>query len=134
MGATQRFAGTLPSGQSTYNVAAGGVVGNVLAGTMFEFVGSRRRAIRVWAVQDTIANANMTMRVTYGTIVAVEDGFVLPTVPAATPGEGPARQDHEVCAFLAAPGDRIVISLRNAGSAAHGAGLGARLLVEHQDI
>lgn len=134
MGASQRFAGTLPSGQSTYAIASGGTVGNVLAGTMFEFVGARFRAIRIWAVQDTVANADVVIGVTYGTVTAVEEGFSIPKVIAADNGSGPLRNEHEICSFLAAPNDRIKVSLRNQGSATTGAGLGARIFIEHQDM
>jgi len=126
MAASQRF--------RVDNLAAGAVVVNVLAGTMFEFVAERPRAVRMWGVQDTIANANIVVNVTYGTVTAVEDGFPLPTVPAAVPGDGPLRNEHELVSFMARPGARIKLACRNAGTAAHGAGLGARFLVEHQDF
>jgi hypothetical protein len=126
MAAGQRF--------TVLNLAAGGIVVNVLAGSMFEFVAERPRAIRLWGVQDTVANANIVINVTYGTVTAIEDPYPLPTVPAATPGDGPNRNDHELVGFMARPGSRIKLGARNAGTAAHGAGLGARFLLEHQDF
>lgn len=118
MGASQSFEVSLAAGASS---------GNILAGSMFEFVSGRPRAIQIWAVQDITANVAIQVRVTYGTVVAIEDGYLLPRVTAGTP---PLKSDHEMVQFMAAPGDRIVINARNVGSAT-GA---ARFLVKHQDF
>lgn len=134
MAATQRFAGTLGTGQSTYNIAAGASVGNIFAGTMFEQNGPRPRAITIYAVQDTVANADLVTQVNYGTVTAVEDGTSLPKVTAADAGTGPKTNEHELVSFVVPPLAKLKMSLRNIGSAAHGAGLGARILVKHQDL
>lgn len=121
MGASQAFTVTA--------LAAGAVSGNILAGSMFELVGDRPRAIKIWAIQDPGAGATgMQMRVTYGTVTAVEDGYPLQIATGA--GIGPNKSDHEVVSFLAHPRDRIVVNLRNAGAAAST----ARVLIAHQDF
>lgn len=126
MAASQRF--------SFLALAAGGVIVNVLAGTMFEFVAERPRAVRLWGVQDTIAGANAVINVTYGTVTAIEDGFPLPSVVAAVAGEGPLRNEHELVSFMARPGSRIKLAVRNAGANPFSATTGIRFLVEHQDF
>jgi hypothetical protein len=125
MGATQRF---------EVLALAAGAVSLPLAGTMFEFVGKRPRAIRLWAVQDNLAGANAVITVNYGTITAVEDGTVIARLIAANNGSGPDRQDHELTAFLASPMDRIKVLVRNSGGTAFSATTGFRILLEHQDL
>jgi len=123
MGASQAFTVTA--------LAAGAVSGNILAGSMFELVGDRPRAIKVWAIQDPGADSThqgMQMRITYGTVTAVEDGY--PLQIATANGVGPNKSDHEVVSFLAHPRDRIVVNLRNAGAGTST----ARVLVAHQDF
>lgn len=134
MGATQRFAGTLPGGGSTYAIAAGAGVGNVFTGTMFEINGPRPRAISIYAVQDTVANADLVTQVNYGTVTAVEDGTSLTKVTAGDAGTGPKLNEHELVSFVMPPLARLKMSLRNIGSATTGAGAGARILVRHQDL
>jgi len=134
MGASQRFAGTLPGGSSTYAIASGALVGNVFQGTMFEFNGPRPRAVQIWACQDTVANADLVTQITYGTVTAVEDGFSLPKVIATDAGVGPLINEHKIAEFMMPPMARLKMSLRNQGSATTGAGLGARIYVTHQDF
>lgn len=129
MGASQRF-------EVLVAAAAGAIVQNVVAGTLYEQVGMRPRLIRIWACQDISPaggppTANAVVSVIYGTVNAVEDGTPLDKV--TTNSTGPKRNEHELCSFMAAPFDKIKIQARNAGTAAFGAGLGARFLIEHQD-
>lgn len=109
-------------------LAAGATSGNILVGSMFEFVSGRPRAIQVWGIQDPPTTAVGLIRLTYGTVVAIEDGYPLQIASAAN--IGPNKSDHEIVSFMASPGDRIVLNVRNAGSTA----LTARFVLKHQDF
>lgn len=118
----------MPSQAFSTTLAAGASNNNILVGSMFEFVSNRPRAIQIWAVQDPTANVAFQMRVTHNQTVEIEDGYPLQIASAAN--IGPLKSDHQVCSFMARPGERIVIALRNVGSAS---GV-SRVLVEHQEF
>lgn len=102
MSASQRFTGAL---------AVLAQNPNLVAGTIFEFTGPRPRRVSIWAVQDGAAVATpLVMSVTSGTNVQVEANT---PVANFTVGQGPFRDQHGVVTFLSAPGDRLVLPLRN---------------------
>jgi hypothetical protein len=92
-------------------------VTNILAGTPFEFVQRRPAAVLVYACTDPPAagdEGEYFMSVLFGTVIVAQD---IP-IPAFTPaGMGPTRADHLLVSGVAAPGDRIVVSLRTTGAA-----------------
>ena len=104
MSASQRFTGSLL-------LLASLPTGNLVAGTIFEFTGARPRRISIWGVQDGAAAATpLVMSVTSGTNVQVESNTPVQTFTAQ---QGPFRDQHGIVTFISAPGDRLVIPLRN---------------------
>ena len=104
MSATQRFVGALLTGASLNP-------NNLVAGSIFEFTGQRPRRTTIYAVQDGATDAApLVTSVTSGSNVQVEANT---PVPAFTAGQGPNRDQHMLVSFLSAPGDRLVITLRN---------------------
>ncbi|HKX47001.1 MAG TPA: hypothetical protein VJP77_09890 [Planctomycetota bacterium] len=102
MSATQRFQAAL---------AAAGSVTNLVAGTIYEFTGPRPRRVTIFAVQDGAVLATpLVFSVTSGTNIQVEPNT---PVPNFTAGLGPNEDQHRIVTFISAPGDRLVIALRN---------------------
>lgn len=101
----------MPTIRRQFNLGAGAVVVNALAGDKFEFVPinpPQPAAVILYGVADD--QAEVTVDFTLGTQVVGED-LELPLEPAA--GQGPNRSDHLIVAGLGAPGDRIQIQIRN---------------------
>lgn len=99
------------------SVGAGASAGNILQGTPFEFAGRRPTAVMVYACTDPPAagdEGEILMDVLMGTQIVAQN---MP-VPHFTANLGPNRQDHLVASAVAAPGDRIVVSIRSIAGAA----------------
>jgi len=98
----------MPSIRDSRSVAAATTVSNILAGSKFEFM-PQAAAIMVYAVQDLATGGPVIMDVTFGNVV---EGDAL-VVPSYTVGLGPDTQNHLIASGVAAPGDRLQISLQN---------------------
>ena len=120
MSASDRFRVPLAAGQN---------VPNILAGTIYEFTGSRPRRVSIWAVADppTVAGNEPLTSCTSGTNVQVSPNTPVQQFTAA---QGPNRSDHLLVSFVSAPGDRIVVPLRNPDAANTTV---ARFLVEYSE-
>lgn len=97
----------MPTVRRVATVAANGVVENVLAGSPWEFVG-RMTGIEVAASQETGAG-QVVMDVLFGSDLQ-GDAVSLPVETAA--GRGPILPEDRQVSDVAAPGDRIVVRLR----------------------
>lgn len=121
MSASQRFTGSLAALASLAS-------GNLVSGTIFEFTGAKPRRISIWCVQDgAVAVTPLVMSVTSGTNVQVEANTPVQTFTAQ---QGPFRDQHGVVTFVSAPGDRLVIPLRNTDPANAS---NFRFLIEYTD-
>lgn len=98
----------MPSIRDSRTVLAASTVTNILAGSKFEFM-PQAAAVMVYAVQDLAVGGPVVMDVTFGNVVE-GDGLI---VPQNTVGLGPDTQNHMIASGVAAPGDRLQISLQN---------------------
>jgi hypothetical protein len=102
----------VPTIRVSSDIAAGGVVANVLAGSQFEFL-ARPSIVQVFCVQDT------------GDLAEIEVFFgqelQLPQSPvtAAVATMGPNVPDDEIVNDIGAPGDRLVVRLVETGGIAN---------------
>ena len=105
----------MPSMRFVSNVPAGGTVPNVLVGSAFEFAGVPT-AVRVYASReaDIAPGDDVVASVQFGPDVQLEPGPI--AVEQSVQG-GPRIPDNLVAEGVAAPGDRLQVSLRETGGA-----------------
>lgn len=93
-------------------IAAGAAVANILAGSVFEFVG-QPTAVMIYGVMDGPAVGTVSMDCLFGSTVEAQTL----QVPTFTATLGPNRSDHLLVSGIATPGDRLQIRLANGGGA-----------------
>lgn len=103
----------MPSQRFVTTVAAGTTVGNIMAGSQFEFIGVPAR-IQIYQVGDPAAAGPYNSEVFFGQELELADG----PGPIGVAAIGPAVPDDLVLDDVAAPGDRLIIRLTETAGAA----------------
>jgi hypothetical protein len=102
----------MPTVRGAEVVAIGGTIGNVLAGSQFEFL-ARPSIVQVFATQDPADLGNI--EVFFGQELQLSTS---PITVSALAGQGPIVPDDEIVNDVGAPGDRLVVRLTETGGAA----------------
>lgn len=109
-------------------IGASATVDNILAGSKFEFP-EQAVVVRIYSVvdlTDVAAGSVVQMDATKGNVLCGDDV----NVGAFTDNLGPNRNEHLITRFVAAPGQRIQIKLRETGANA----ADVRTLIDFDEI
>lgn len=102
-----------------------GQVANAFAGSAFEFIGSRPARVTIASTVIAAGASEVTGTIQFGPEVQLEEGQINSERVAAA---GPQMPDDVVVDDVAAPGDRLVYRLNNAGAAARDVRTKVRIL------
>jgi len=104
----------MPDIREATTVAAGATVVNLLAGNTFEFVGQSPQQFKLYAVQDGVAAAELTLDVNFSNKIVAQSL----AVPVFTATLGPNINEHLIAEGVAMPADRLVIKAVSTAAAA----------------
>lgn len=102
----------MPTLRYDAQLAAGGLIQNLLAGSKFELL-PFPAAVQIFAVQDGADPGALLMDFTMGNVIEIDSA----AVPTFTANLGPNQSDHRLGAGVSARHDRLQIRLQNTDAA-----------------